>query len=847
MANAMNRAGRRRSHLRRVLWAGISAMLVVLAAWRVGLAEEPAALPNSDYAIAQAQPFNRVETYPLQPLPTSPLLRPVGNWVGRLILPSEAEYAADPGDWAWFEVWHGSVDFPELAGQVVKLTWKPGPDLEAYLAAVTRDLTFTPAANRAWEGGMIVPKRLDGRRRVGPLQSLAGARPFDDVTVRLTEVELVTAGDRPVLRTGLEPIQISGREYGLVQILEPDNSVAASLPEDCPGDAPCPTEFFRVQFYNPDSQDFSGPVGTVRIPQQPRLRSGRFQSNLRDLIESPAGREGWYIYGARDSSGMFTVQALKPRSLMQLQPDQVIIGRTPGLNYIDRQNWRDTPRRQGTLQRVLVSADGGSSDAARASWQEGDFALLIHLFGGIGGENGDFAPAGTVTGHFSYGLARVVREPITNELQFDVNYQQVYAHSSGGILSGTHDWNDYIGDMQRGWLGIRPVSDVVVKLDAFIQPFEFEGRRFSLFRELLVQTQIMAARYRTGDGTGIASVTPAVSCVQDSNQALFIAIQQVRRQLEEEPEIQQWLRANPADPEAVRARQFIRLGTALGDMLTPYGVIRPDWQDNAEILAGVAPAGQTFENQRGLISGALSWQNMMPRWSHDQVARIFLQNGADLWFLRPNMVGGYDASVFPIPPTGLFGGIPVLGRLAQRSADAFVTGLTPFRTLVGLGLLGLYALVALPYGFKSGFLAKQGSALSPLGLGLGLVRTFFIPALVEEMIFRVWILPHPIEGVPMARWLLWGLLSLGLFVVYHPLMGKFFYKRAYPTFTDRRFLGLMGGLGVILIAAYRITGSLWVVTLMHWVVVVVWLFGLGGLARLTLTQPQTPNVAAVNP
>lgn len=828
MAKSTGSADRR---LQCIVLALITAVLVVLASWRVGLAQEVAALPDSDYAIAQAQPFNRVDAFPPYPMPT-PEFRPVGDWLGRLMLPTEAEYAAEPGDWAWFEVWHGSAAVADRLGQRIKLTWKPSSDLDTYLAAVTRDVSFTPRAERAWEGGTIVPKRLDGRRQVGPLQSLAGARPFDDVTVRLAEVELVTEGDRPVLRTGLEPIQISGREYGLVNILEPDDSVAAPLPEDCPGDAPCPPEFFRVQFYNPAAQDFSGPIATVRIPQQPRLRSGRFQSNLRNLVDSPAGREGWYIYGTRDRSGLFTVQSLKPRSLLQLQPDQVIMGRTSGLNYIDRQNWRDTPLRQGTLQRVLVSAEGGSSDAARANWQEGDFALIIHLFGGIGGENGDFAPLGTVTGHFSYGLARVVREPITNELQFDVNYQQVYAHSPNGILSGTHDWNDYMGDMQRGWLGIRPVSDVVVKLDAFIRPFEFEGRRFSLFRELLVQTQIMAARYRTGDGTGIASVTPAVSCVQDSNQALFIAIQQVRRQLEEEPAVRQWLAENSTHPEAVRARQFIRLGIALENMLTPYGVIRPDWRDNAEILAGIAPADQVFDNQRGLISGALSWQNMMPRWSHDQIARIFLQNGADLWFLRTNMVGGYDASIFPLPPTGLLGGIPVLGRLAQRFADAFVTGLTPVRTLVGLGLLGLYTLVALPYGLKTGFLLKQSAPLSPLRLGLGLVRTFFIPALAEELIFRVWMLPHPVEGVPGWRWLLWGVLSFVAFLVYHPLMGKLIYKRAYPTFTDRRFLVLMGWLGLTLIAAYWITGSLWVVVLIHWIVVVAWLFGLGGLGRL---------------
>ncbi|MEL7144109.1 MAG: CPBP family intramembrane glutamate endopeptidase, partial [Cyanobacteria bacterium J06573_11] len=85
--------------------------------------------------------------------------------------------------------------------------------------------------------------------------------------------------------------------------------------------------------------------------------------------------------------------------------------------------------------------------------------LARPLFGGIGGENQELTPVGTVTGHFSFGLARVVREPITQELQFNIHYQQIYAHNSGGIVSGTQDWTAYSGDMQRGWIGQRPFSD----------------------------------------------------------------------------------------------------------------------------------------------------------------------------------------------------------------------------------------------------------------------------------------------------------------------------------------------------------------------------------------------------
>ncbi len=807
----------------RICLALATVLLVWLGSW--ASAQTPAV---SNYELAQAQPFNQVETFPVQPLPTSPNLRPNGSWMGRLILPSEADYAADPGDWAWFEVWHGD---PALVGQRVKLTWKLTDLAQAYVETVTTDITFSPQAERFLANGNVVPTRLNGRQQVGPLQSLAGARPRDDVSVRLVEAELTTQNGQPVVQTALEPIQITGREYGLVKLLGPDPSVNAPLPTECPGPGPCPTEFFQVQFYNTAAQDFTGPIDTVRIPQQPMMNGERFFSNLRDLEHSPTGRAGWYIYGARDGNGVFTVQALKPRSLLQLQPDQVVLGRSAGYQYIDRQNWRDTPQRKGSIQRVLLSPNSGSPDEAHAQWQEGDYGLVIHLFGGIGGENSEVIPVGTVAGHFAYGLARVVREPIADELQFDIQYQQIYAHSSPAVLSGTHDWAGYTGDMQRGWLGIRPISDVVVKLDSLITPFQFGETRISLFEELLKQTQVIAARYRTGDGTGVAGVTPATSCVQDSNQALFIAMQQIRRRIENNPDILQWLQQNPDSDEVVRAIQFVALGMALEDMLVPYGVVRPDWQNNAESLAGVAPRG-AFISNTGLLAGALSWQSMMPRWAHDEVARVFLRHGAQLWFLRTNMVGGNDPRVEPVPPTTLMGGIPLVGRAVQRFADAVTVPLNLFSGLLSLVALGLYGAIAIPYGLKTRFLKRQNVWDRPLPMALSALRVFLIPALLEEIVFRVMLLPHPTEGIPGSQWILWAILSLILFLLYHLLLGRTTYRVARDTLGDRRFLTLAGWLGLVLSGVYWITGSLWPPVFIHWAVVMVWIYQYGGKARL---------------
>ncbi|WP_236146393.1 CPBP family glutamic-type intramembrane protease [Leptolyngbya iicbica] len=825
-----------RQLIRRSRWV----LLGAIVALTLSMTGARADMPESNYALAQAAPFNQVTTYPITALPSSATYRPVGNWVGRLMLPSVEDYAAEPGDWAWLEVWHSPAN-PELLGQTVKVAWKDAPLLKSYVEAVTRDVTFSDRAYKFWEGGTIVPIRLDGRQNVGPLQSLAGARPNDDVTVKLVGDPVLTEENgQPVVRVGLEPVQVTGREYGLVQVLEPDASVEAPLPEVCPGESPCPTEYFKVRHFNSATKEFTGPEETIRIPQQPMLKGDRFFSTIRELTDSPAGSEGWYVYGSRDEAGVFTVQALEPRKLMQLNPDEVILGEKAGRNYLDRQNWRDTPARKGLAQKVLVSPTAESAEGAIAAWQVGDYALLIHLFGGIGGENQEFTPAGTVTGHFAYGLAQVVEEPIAQEPQFQINYQQIYTHNGGAIIAGTHDWASYTGDMQRGWLGQRPLSDIVVKLDYFIEDLQLGDTTLSLFRELLIQAQIIAARYRTGDGAGVTAISPATSCVQDSNQALFIAIEQIRLQAQQDPNIQAYIEANPNDPDVQKIEQFAALATDLRQSLAPYGVVRPDWQSNAETLAGVNARGNELATRSGLLAGIFSWRSMMPRWGQDDIAFIFLKNGADLWFLRPNQVGGYDPTIAPIPPTALFGLIPGVSRVALRLARSFAVPISG--ALVGYTLLALAAIAAvtLSYGRQSGLLRPQFRVDNPLKAVLNLVKLFFVPALLEEIIFRVSLLPHPTEGVPTLRWLAWAALSLGLFVLYH-VGFSWLRPKASGVLHDRRFLLLASWIGLVLTTLYGLTGSMLAVTVVHWLVVVSWLYGFGGLAQL---QGKGPDIAA---
>ncbi len=797
-AAAVHRVSPRRSgihrSLQRLALALPLALLLLLGtalAWAGGAPSPRQPSPLSSYVLAQRAPFNRPEHYPLERVPDPALYRPHAAWMGRLILPSPAEIAAaPPDDWVWLEIAQAPAGESLRAGQRVQLRWADDPSLRALVQAVTTEVHLGEPADALERQGNVVPRRLDGRR-VGPLQSLAGARPHDDVTVALEEVSRETLpGGGAGLRIGRPPLQITGRWEGLVQLLGP---VA-------PG-----SDRFRVRHWSRARSSFSGPEEVIRLPQQPPDRFGRQLSSSRGLLESPLGRQGWYIQGAPDAAGLFTVQALRPRALLQLSPDEAITGQRPGLGYISGRNWQHTPQRRGTLQRVRLG------DAA--AWPVGRRALLLHNFGGIGGPGGEPSAGFTVTGHFAFGEARVVNDPFTGEPRFDLRYHQIYANNPNGIVSGSHDWSAYAGDLQRGWLGTRPFSDVVIHLEALDDPPAGPGR-LSPLRELATQAEVLSARYRSGDGTGIATVTPSTSCVQDSAQALFIAIEQLQRQ-------------------GGGSASLAELSRSLRSLLSPFGRMRPDWQHNAATLAAVAapeappPAASPFLRGQSWRDALLSWRSMLPRRAHDEIAATFLRHGADLWFLRTNQVPGADPTLLPLAPTLLLGQLPPLALLLRRCGDALVTPLNGSGMALSLALLGVYAALVVPAGLRSGFLAIRPRPPAPGPLLWRAAGLLVMPALLEELLFRIALLPHPLEGASPANLLAWAALSLGLFVLYHPLAAAWWYPAGRGIFGDPRFLVACTLLGLLCTAAYLATGSLWPPVLLHWVVVLVWLEALG--------------------
>lgn len=168
----------------------------------------------------------------------------------------------------------------------------------------------------------------------------------------------------------------------------------------------------------------------------------------------------------------------------------------------------------------------------------------------------------------------------------------------------------------------------------------------------------------------------------------------------------------------------------------------------------------------------------------------------------------------------------------QRLLTAIATVPNGWAWLYAANLLILYSLISLPIGFKFNFLHIEIIPLSPARISGLLAICLLSPAITEEIVFRVLLLPHASENYSTIYLTLWGSISLAIFILYHPLNALSFYSAGRKTFFNPIFLTLAAILGIACTLSYWQSGSLWPPVLIHWLVVVVWLTLLGGYKRL---------------
>jgi predicted Abi (CAAX) family protease len=573
--------------------------------------------------------WTRPEYYPLDQQIDSTLYRPVATWIGRLILNERAKRDLEGG--CTLEVHHADPAHANWVGQRVRLRFAGNAATQMRRWTVTRNVIFNDDAQKLVEDGLILAERVNRWRMVTPLESLAAGRPDDDMIVRLVEPLVIderpSDGGAPILIIEAEPVQISGRYVGLVTFLAPATENG---------------DHWRVRHFNPATRRFDGAEEIVAVPPPITDENNNLPSTSAGIEQSPLNAEGWYIYGAPDKEGVFVVQAWTPRALLRLQPERVVPGNEASWQYVRREAWANTPTRKGTIASVLCDPNARDEASAQANWQEGDRALILHVYAGIGGKQREpTARSGLYFGHFSFGVAEVIHEPLADELRFDITFYQIYTQNVDGLVAGALDWSRYIGDRQFGWGGLRPTCNILIKFDELNDLYLVDGRPYSVMDAIIRNLEQMAARYRIGDGRGATFVAAANNCAQDSSQAFYAAIVEVGELIETGQNVAEWAVANPE--QAARLRRVQTIGHALQHKVVGGDARRADWRYGVENL------GISENPIRNLLRGLGTWRTVLPRKASDTYAQVFLNAGATLWVLSTFQVGGYDPNIEPIP------------------------------------------------------------------------------------------------------------------------------------------------------------------------------------------------------
>jgi predicted Abi (CAAX) family protease len=444
-----------------------------------------------------------------------------------------------------------------------------------------------------------------------------------------------------VLYTPREPVQTTGRYYGLVQFLGPDGAPSG---DGAVAGAAGGSDRFRVTHFNRESGLFDGPQDVLRLPPLVPDANGHRRASSVGIERSPANAEGWYVYGAQDGEGTFVVQSLAPRGLLRLRPGQTVVGREASRAYLKPKTWK-AQSAKGTFTTGLLLPDGSDPQAGLEAWREGDAALVVHLWGLIGGPKPEpSAKTPLAWGHASLGVAHVVREPLSGDLVFDIEYQQIYIHNTDGIIAGAQHWTRYSGDRQFGWLGTRPIQDILLKLDCFTEDFQIGALRRSALTQLAFQLEQMAARYRIADGRGATHLTAANNCSQDSSQSLYGAIKAIEDAVTTRADIVEWRRQDAAG--GARMERLLALGRDMRKALLPFGSARADWEHGTATLG----TSLTKNPLRNVGLAVRSWRTLLPSVAARTIAGVFVDHGASAWVLRTNQVGGEDPDIAPFVP-----------------------------------------------------------------------------------------------------------------------------------------------------------------------------------------------------
>lgn len=593
---------------------------------------------------------------------------PISPWVGRLILPAPEEVTAKAREneavWAVdsvkFEVLQS--ENPALIGKTIWLSWadvfKNGRNLRELVsyhmskpvkaeAKILADMSQEPGKSFGSYGeGDIAPLRLHqwsqkgSNKIVGPLTSIAGYHYEDDMIVSFESSDLIQMDDEVFHLAGW-PTAVSGSQTALVRFIESDEA----------------SNTYEVEVFNSNTGEFERNAELTEIEfSAARINSdGSPSFNTAKLFDPKLNETGYYIYGDFDQSDSFIVKALEPlvltRPASELPPateKEILEGVWEGMDWTppifrrSREAWkRKFIKRKGD---AIVQKIGPKNLTI------GDKGMAVHIFGGVGGENGD----GQVlfrSGHASFGSFEVTKHPASGLPWIKLKYHQVYGNGAQAIPPVTSMYHYYAGSIRFGWAFHRPMSDVLVHSDFFEHSIELKNGGFITPLDGLVDAlEEMMHGYRIGFGKLVSIVNPVTSCVQDSALALVLATERFKKYAKYPKEMKDLVEF----VEAIRARSYTGIAK------------RSDWVDY--INEGLRAPSTGWRIPATILTTPIT---LTPRFAFDMIVRLLKSRAnAGQQIFTNQIVTDLDEYYrnnehFGVEPNSITGGIIQLTRLGK--------------------------------------------------------------------------------------------------------------------------------------------------------------------------------------
>ena len=616
------------------------------------------------------------------------------EWGGQLLLPALAHRSEGS---VYLKVAQSPDAHKALIGHIVKITWpKHSGSANKYRPTVNFDAKELAEAKKA---GNIVPEVLSGWSSVSPLESLAAARcsgvffeaaahagkavslcdyqPLDRIYVRLSNARF--SDNQLVLSE--DPIVVAGTHLTLIKQIQRTGRSEANGRF-----AVYRASVFSAGKFNDNDNDKIEFLVEEKFGSRPNF-------TFNNINSSPAGSQGWFLHGELDSGvvegkRVFVAKAIEPRALLNTAGAfEIIENKNAGQQFIQYQEnlaekneylAKNAITRskfeslENNFRRVRILPQAGSSvlssqspikktnySAPNTPFKAGEKGLIVHLFHWISDSAGkkDVGPLGLVTGHYSYGFYDVVRESLTGELQFEVVYQQVYGQGPDAVISSRVSRTEYMGNFRRGWSNSIASSDVFVRTPWLNQavdgPAGALNAAYTPYNILNDSLSLMTQAYRTGSGDGISSVTPWASCVQDSSQALFIALRQAEKIVASTRGAN--FCSNPDFKGLCNLVSALKKNFDAGEIFE-NAPVRGDWLNNALDMQ-IKRSSNMVENGYAALA---SYKTALPRHAFNLFVSTMLEQGMEIMLMDNVQIGGQwtasqRASTFtPVPATTIF-------------------------------------------------------------------------------------------------------------------------------------------------------------------------------------------------